>query len=97
MYKIQTFYHSSAGLQAIIEQAGIRKSINYLYICIQIKHKKFKDKFHYGSKNNYITVAYKLYVADEESGVEDVIEEATTEHPFQFISNMGTALDSLRR
>ncbi len=49
------------------------------------------------AKNNYITVAYKLYVADEESGVEDVIEEATTEHPFQFISNMGTALDSFEK
>ena len=36
-------------------------------------------------------------MADEESGVEDVIEEATTEHPFQFISNMGTALDSFEK
>ena len=35
-------------------------------------------------ENKYITVAYKLYVT--ENGKQEMIEEATAEHPFQFIS-----------
>ena len=41
--------------------------------------------------NKYITVAYKLYVT--ENGKQEMIEEATAEHPFQFISGLGTALE----
>ena len=42
-------------------------------------------------ENKYITVAYKLYVT--ENGKQEMIEEATAEHPFQFISGLGTALE----
>lgn len=41
--------------------------------------------------NKYITVAYKLYV--EQDGKPVLVEEATAEHPFQFISGMGTTLE----
>ena len=37
-------------------------------------------------ENKYITVAYKLYV--EQDGKQEMVEEATVEHPFQFISGM---------
>lgn len=42
-------------------------------------------------ENKYITVAYKLYVMEE--GKPELMEEATAEHPFQFISGLGTALE----
>ena len=42
-------------------------------------------------ENKYITVAYKLYVMEE--GKPELVEEATAEHPFQFISGLGTALE----
>ena len=42
-------------------------------------------------ENKYITVAYKLYVM--ENGKQELVEEATAEHPFQFISGLGTALE----
>ena len=42
-------------------------------------------------ENKYITVAYKLYVMEE--GKPELVEEATVEHPFQFISGLGTALE----
>ena len=35
-------------------------------------------------ENKYITVAYKLYAI--QGGKSEMIEEATVEHPFQFIS-----------
>ncbi len=43
------------------------------------------------STNNYITVAYKMYAIEE--GEKDLIEEATLEHPFQFISGLMSTLD----
>ncbi len=42
--------------------------------------------------NKYITVAYKLYTI--ENGERDLAEEADAQHPFQFISGMGTTLDA---
>lgn len=42
--------------------------------------------------NKYITVAYELYI--ETDGEKKLIEKAPTEHPFQFISDMGTTLDA---
>ena len=42
-------------------------------------------------ENKYITVAYKLYAIKE--GKSEMVEEATAEHPFQFISGMGTTLE----
>lgn len=42
--------------------------------------------------NKYITVAYKLYTIED--GERDLIEEAKTDHPFQFISGLGTTLES---
>lgn len=44
------------------------------------------------AENKYITVAYKLYTTED--GERDLVEEATAEHPFQFISGMGTTLDA---
>lgn len=42
--------------------------------------------------NKYITVAYKLYAIED--GERDFTEEATTEHPFQFISGLGLTLEA---
>lgn len=44
------------------------------------------------TKNNYITVAYKLYVTDGDEIKEELVEEAQAEHPFMFISNLGCVL-----
>ena len=43
--------------------------------------------------NKYITLAYKLY-ATMHDGQRELIEEATVQHPFQFISGMGLTLDA---
>ncbi|MCD7926933.1 MAG: FKBP-type peptidyl-prolyl cis-trans isomerase [Bacteroides sp.] len=42
-------------------------------------------------EKKYITVAYKLYVMQD--GKKTMVEEATVEHPFQFISGLGTTLE----
>lgn len=42
------------------------------------------------SENKYIKVAYKLYTIEDNK--EELIEEATIDRPFQFISDMGTTL-----
>lgn len=42
--------------------------------------------------NKYITVAYELYT--DFDGKRELVEKATTEHPFQFISGLGTTLDA---
>lgn len=44
------------------------------------------------AENKYITVAYKLYTIED--GEKDLVEEAKAEHPFQFISGMGTTLEA---
>ncbi len=43
--------------------------------------------------NKYIAVAYELYTTGED-GVAELVEKAPAEHPFQFISGMGFALDA---
>ncbi len=43
--------------------------------------------------HKYVTVAYELF-SDNEKGIHELIEKAPVEHPFQFISGMGVALDS---
>ena len=43
-------------------------------------------------ENKYITVSYKLYTI--ENGEKELVEEAPVEHPFQFISGIGFALDT---
>jgi len=48
------------------------------------------------TSNKYITVAYKLY-APMGDNPRELIEEATQERPFQFISGMGLALDAFER
>lgn len=45
------------------------------------------------AENKYITVAYKLY-APMEGNDHELIEEATKEVPFQFISALGMTLDA---
>ena len=42
--------------------------------------------------NKYITVAYELYT--DFDGKRELVEKAPIEHPFQFISDMGTTLDA---
>lgn len=43
--------------------------------------------------NKYVTVAYELYT-DNDKGIHELVEKAHIEHPFQFISGLGIALDS---
>lgn len=43
-------------------------------------------------ENKYVTVAYKLYVKDEDDVEETLVEECDSEHPFQFISKLGAVL-----
>lgn len=45
------------------------------------------------NQHRYITVAYDLY-ADNAAGIHELLEQAPAEHPFQFITNLGMALDS---
>ena len=45
------------------------------------------------TNHKYVTVAYELY-ADNAQGIHEMIEKAPVEHPFQFISGMGVALDA---
>lgn len=45
--------------------------------------------------NKYITVAYKLYSIED--GEREFTEEATKEHPFQFISGLGLTLDAFEK
>lgn len=42
--------------------------------------------------NKYITVAYKLYTIED--GERELVEEAKADHPFQFISGLGTTLEA---
>ncbi|KAA6328014.1 FKBP-type peptidyl-prolyl cis-trans isomerase SlyD [termite gut metagenome] len=42
--------------------------------------------------NKYITVSYKLYTTED--GEKDLIEETTTNNPFQFITGVGTTLEA---
>ncbi len=44
------------------------------------------------AENKYITVAYDLYTTED--GERELVERATPEHPFQFISGLGTTLDA---
>ena len=44
------------------------------------------------AENKNITVAYKLYTIED--GEKELVEEAKAEHPFQFISGMGTTLEA---
>lgn len=49
-------------------------------------------------ENNYITVAYKLYVTDEKEDIhEDLVEECNEEHPFLFISYLGNVLPAFEK
>ena len=42
--------------------------------------------------NLYVAVAYRLYTKDKE-GKRELVEEATKEQPFQFVSGLGMTLD----
>lgn len=43
-------------------------------------------------ENKYITVAYDLFVRDEEDTEETLVEQCGEDHPFQFISQLGAVL-----
>ena len=42
--------------------------------------------------NKYVAVAYRLYTMDKE-GERQLVEEATRQQPFQFVSGLGMTLD----
>jgi FKBP-type peptidyl-prolyl cis-trans isomerase SlyD len=44
-------------------------------------------------KNNYITVAYQLFVKEGENEKEELVEECSAEHPFMFISKLNAVLE----
>lgn len=44
------------------------------------------------TSNKYVTVAYELYT--DFDGKQELVEKAPVEHPFQFISGLGTTLDA---
>ena len=46
-------------------------------------------------ENKFMSIAYKLYV-DGDNGLE-MMEEATEEKPFQFITGFGVALDAFEQ
>ena len=46
-------------------------------------------------KNRYIAVAYKLYTTED--GETDMIEEATADRPFHFLTGFGIALDAFEK
>lgn len=48
------------------------------------------------NNNKYITVAYELYVKNEEGAME-MSEKAPEEHPFQFISGLGYTLEAFEK
>lgn len=43
--------------------------------------------------HKYITVAYSLYT-DNSEGIHELVEQAPVEHPFQFITELGVALEA---
>jgi len=45
--------------------------------------------------NHFISIAYKLYVGTDQD--QELMEEATREQPFQFISGFGLALDAFEQ
>lgn len=48
------------------------------------------------TNNKYINVAYELYTANDE-GVMEMTEKAPEEHPFHFISGLGTTLEAFEK
>lgn len=46
--------------------------------------------------HKYITVSYDLY-ADNEAGIHELLEQAPEQYPFQFISNLGMALEAFEK
>jgi FKBP-type peptidyl-prolyl cis-trans isomerase SlyD len=48
-------------------------------------------------KNNYIAVAYNLYVKDEDEDQEALVEQCDAEHPFQFISKLESVLPAFEK
>ncbi len=48
------------------------------------------------TENKYITVAYKLYTVDKD-GKKELMEEAKADHPFQYISGLGTTLEDFEK
>ena len=45
--------------------------------------------------NKYIAVSYKLYTV--ENGERELVEEATAERPFQFLSGFGVTLEEFEK
>jgi len=46
-------------------------------------------------KNQYMEIAYQLYVGDE--GEQELMEETTQDRPFQFITGFGVSLDAFEQ
>jgi FKBP-type peptidyl-prolyl cis-trans isomerase SlyD len=70
----------------------------YAYLCrdkIKQINKLITRKRMAETPNKYITVAYELYVMED--GEKNLMEKAPAEHPFQFISGMGTTLEAFEK
>ena len=48
-------------------------------------------------QNYYVTVAYQLYVKDEEDEKEALVEQCDAAHPFQFISHLASVLPAFEK
>ena len=66
-------------------------STYYYYFCSQNETKQNNME----QKNQYMEVAYQLFVGGEEG--QEMMEEATKERPFQFITGFGIALDDFEK
>ncbi len=73
--------------------AKLARFVNFHYLC----EEKYKKKSIMAVENNYITVAYKLYVKDEDDEQESLVEQCDTGHPFQFISHLGCVLPAFEQ
>ena len=55
---------------------------------------RYKQIVNFGMEtveNKYMSVAYKLYITDEEG--QDLVEETTSENPFQFVTGLGITFE----
>lgn len=62
------------------------------YLCTAKTHIINKKHIMDTTSSKYITVAYELYT--DFNGKNELVEKAPAEHPFQFISDLGTTLDA---
>lgn len=69
-----------------------KKTRKLHYLCNQNKESRYIME---NQQNKFLAVTYKLYT--EQNGNEQLIEEATLERPFVFLSGFGVALDAFEQ